>query len=108
MIGQVRRLFLPARRRVTMNPCFSSCEAEGRFAGSRIIHARTKLRANAENLLGNSGIGFESDPMQKIAAVGAISALKVKQHKSAVAYDDSRRCLTMNIRGAIKKFCNSL
>jgi len=39
------------------------------------MHARTKLRAAAENFPGNSGIGFDSDPMQKIAAVGAMSAL---------------------------------
>jgi len=39
------------------------------------MHDATKPRASVENLLGNFGIGFDSDPMQKIAAVGAISAL---------------------------------
>jgi len=39
------------------------------------MHEQTKLRASVENLPGNFGIGFDSEPMQKIAAVGAMSAL---------------------------------
>lgn len=74
-VSHVRRFVRLVRRRLTTKLCFSSCDAEGRFTGSRIMHARMKLRAGVENLPGNSGIGFDSDPMQKIAADGAISAL---------------------------------
>jgi len=72
-----------------MKLCFSSCEAEGRFVGSRVIHELTKLRASVENLLGNFGIGFDSEPMQNIAAGGTMSALQM---------------ITLSTQWAIKKW----
>ena len=73
--GHVRRLALPVRRRLTMKLCLNRADADGRLSGSRVMHAPTKLRASGENLLGSFGIGFDSEPMQKIAVVGAMSAL---------------------------------
>jgi len=61
---QVGRLALPVRRRLTTKLCLNRCDADGRFSGSRVIHTPTKLRASVENLLGNFGIGFDSDPME--------------------------------------------
>lgn len=65
-----------------MKLCLNKCDADGRLVGSRVKHMPTKLHASVENRLGNFGIGFDSDPMQKIAAGGAMSALHMTQRRS--------------------------